>query len=84
LTIPYDKGNNVLSHVNRVRTIDEELRNLNSAVSEQQVVMKILATLPPSYRPFLSAWQSVPLAEQTIDNLTTRLVGEEIMSIERN
>jgi hypothetical protein len=26
----------------------EELRNLNSAVSEQQVVMKILATLPPS------------------------------------
>jgi hypothetical protein len=84
LTIPYDTGNNVLSHVNRVRTMAEELRNLNSAVSEQQVVMKILATLPPSYRPFLSAWQSVPPAEQTIDNLTTRLVGEEIMSIERN
>jgi hypothetical protein len=54
------------------------------AVSEQQVVMKILATLPPSYRPFLSAWQSVPPAEQTIDHLTTRLEGEEIMSIERN
>ena len=84
LTIPYDTGNNVLSHVNRIRTMAEELRNLNSAVSEQQVVMKILATLPPSYRPFLSAWQSVPPAEQTIDNLTTRLVGEEIMSIERN
>lgn len=62
----------------------EELGNLNSAVSEQQVVMKILATLPQSYRIFLSAWQSVPPVEKTIDNLTTRLVGEEIMSIERN
>lgn len=91
MTIPYDTENNVLSHVNRVwktatqrRTTKRELRNRNSAVSEQQVVMKFLATLPPSYRHFLSAWQSVPPAEKTIDNLTTRLVGEEIMSIERN
>ena len=61
----------------------EELRNLNSAVSEQQV-MKILATLPPSYRPLLSTRQSVPSAEQTIKNLTNRLVGEDIISIERN
>lgn len=62
----------------------DELRNLNFPMAEQQVIMKILQTIPPSLRPFLSAWQSVPPGEQTINNLTTRPIGEEIMNNESN
>ncbi len=65
-------------------TVAGKLRNLNSPIAEQQVIMTILQTITRSYRPFLSAWQSVPPAEHTINNLTTRLVGEEIMNIEGN
>jgi hypothetical protein len=42
--------------------------------------MKILHSLTISYRAFQSAWQSVPVLEQTIQNLTTRLIGEEALT----
>ena len=62
----------------------EELRNLNCPVAPQQVVQKIVGTLPPSYRTFQSAWLLRPAAEQTVENLTTGLLGEEIMNNCRN
>lgn len=58
----------------------EELRNLESPLTEQQLIMKILHSLPTSYRAFQSAWLSVPVLEQTIQNLTTRLIGEEALT----
>ena len=37
----------------------EELRNLESPVTEQQLVVKIIQTLPPSFRSFRSAWDNL-------------------------
>jgi hypothetical protein len=47
-------------------------------VSEQVVICKILCSLPPSFRHMLSVWDSVPRNEQTIENLTLRLLREEV------
>ncbi|KZR97927.1 Uncharacterized protein APZ42_006938, partial [Daphnia magna] len=58
----------------------EELRNLESPLTEQQPIIKILHSLPTSYRAFQSAWLSVPALKQTIQNLTTRLIGEEALT----
>ncbi|KZS19695.1 Uncharacterized protein APZ42_013788, partial [Daphnia magna] len=76
----YDKDHSVLSHVTRLSSLAEELRNLNSPVTGQQLIMRTLHSLPPSYRPFQSSWLSVPAADQTLVNLTTRLVAEESMN----
>ncbi|XP_045024030.1 uncharacterized protein LOC123469143 [Daphnia magna] len=76
----YDKEHSVLSHITRLSSLAEELRNLNSPVTEQQLIMRTLHSLPPSYRPFQSSWLSVPIAEQTLLNLTSRLVTEEAMN----
>jgi len=67
-----------MSHINRLRLMADELRSVNSAVSDETLIVRILQTLPPSYRSFLSAWDSVPRADQTIANLTGRLVTEEL------
>ena len=40
-------------------------------------IIRTLHSLPPSYRPFQSSWLSVPKADQTLLNLTSRLVAEE-------
>jgi hypothetical protein len=76
----YDKDHNVLSHITRLSSLAEELRNLNSPVTDQQLIMRILHSLPPSYRPFQSSWLSVPAADKTLLNLTSRLVAEESMN----
>jgi hypothetical protein len=71
---------NVMSHIMRLTSMAEELRNLDSPLTDQQLIMKILHSLPTSYRAFQSAWLSVPALEQTIQNLTTRLIGEEALT----
>lgn len=53
------------------------LKDLDAPVSNVQIMSKILHTLPPSYRHFYSAWDSVPKAQRTIKLLTSRLVQEE-------
>ena len=39
---------------------------------------KILNTLPSEFNHFASAWESTPKAERTRENLTARLLTEEI------
>ncbi len=63
----------VMAHINRLRLMADELRSVDSPVSEETLIVRILQTLPPSYKLFLSAWDSVPRDEQTIANLTGRL-----------
>lgn len=70
----------IMAHVNRLRMMADELKSVNSPISDESLVVRILQTLPPSYLPFLSAWDSVPKANQTVANLTGRLVTEELRS----
>jgi hypothetical protein len=50
---------------------------MNEPVPERQILNKILASLPPTFRMVRSAWTVVPVNERTIDNLSRRLVAEE-------
>ncbi|XP_063832148.1 uncharacterized protein LOC135081358 [Ostrinia nubilalis] len=61
---------NVEEIVTRLKTMKEE-------ISEKMVVTKIIMSLPSSYKHFVSAWESVPESEQTISNLSARLLVEE-------
>ncbi|KAI9553666.1 hypothetical protein GHT06_021593 [Daphnia sinensis] len=58
-------------------TMAEELKSVEAPVTDQQLIERILQTLPPSYYNFISAWESVPLAERSISSLTSRLILEE-------
>lgn len=80
----YNPAHRVMDHITKFTNMAEELRNLQAPVTEQQVIVRIISTLPPSFRSFRSAWQSIPIAEQTIPNLTTRLVGEEALNNDAN
>ena len=71
---------NVLSHLSTLNGMAEELRNLGSPVTEQQLVMKSVSSLPPSLRNFQSNWLSVPPALQTMQLLTERLLSEEALN----
>ena len=66
----------VMAYINRMRQMAEELRCVNAEVTDQQLIARILQTLSPSYRYFLSAWDSVPVTDQTITNSTARLLIE--------
>jgi hypothetical protein len=76
----YQAGHSVMAHVAAIEQLAAHLKDLQAPVSEVQVMSKILLTLPPSFRHFLSAWDNVPTADKTIKLLTSRLVKEETIT----
>ena len=62
----------IMSHITEIQTI------VNAPVTDSQIMTKIICNLPPIYRGFISAWDSVPVKDRTID--TTRLLKEESMT----
>ena len=80
----YQPGHSVMSHVAAIEQMVAHLKGLNGPISEVQVMSKILQTLPPSYRHFLSAWDNVPRDVNSIKLLTPRLVQEETRTKQYN
>ncbi len=75
----YIEGNSILQHISAIESLASKLRDFGKLVDEQ-IIAKILTTLPPSYRHFISAWDSVPPAERTLTSLTNRLLKEETLN----
>lgn len=76
----YGTGNKIMDHITAVETLATQLTDLGSPISEEQIITKIVMTLPSSYRPFLSAWNNVEDNKKTLSLLTLRLQAEENMS----
>ncbi|KZS10312.1 Uncharacterized protein APZ42_025252 [Daphnia magna] len=73
----YHPEHSVMSHISAIELLASQLKDLNEPVTEAQVITKILVTLPPSYRHFLSVWDNVPIKNRNIQTLTQRLLKEE-------
>jgi hypothetical protein len=53
------------------------LKQLDEEISDSLVISKILNSLPSKYSHFYAAWDSTYRKEQTLNNLTRRLLLEE-------
>lgn len=73
----YQPDHSIMSHISAIEHMASQLNDLNEPVSEVQLMTKILVTLPPSYRHFLSVWDNVPSEDRNIQLLTQRLMKEE-------
>ncbi len=69
-----------MSFVAAVEQMAAKLKDLDSPLSDVQIMAKIIISMPPSFRRFMSAWDCVPEADKTIAALTARLVKEETMT----
>ncbi|CAH0393367.1 unnamed protein product [Bemisia tabaci] len=67
----------VMEFVTKIQNLSTELKQRKEAIPDKMVITKVLMSLPDRFKHFVSAWESVPVAEQTIDNLTSRLLVEE-------
>ncbi|XP_014222302.1 uncharacterized protein LOC106649396 [Trichogramma pretiosum] len=64
-------------HISKVENMASQLNDIGSPVADVMVMAKILGSLPPKYHLFISAWESAPEANQTLNNLRERLLREE-------
>lgn len=73
-----ESSDTVVQHVSKVKNMALQLKNVGEKMSDATVMAKILSGLPASYSSFQTVWDNVDKERQTVENLTERLVREEI------
>ena len=76
----FQQGHDVMSHITEIETLASQLSDLGEIQSENQIITKVLCTLPPSFRSVVSAWENVEEAKRKLPLLTTRLLKEESLN----
>lgn len=72
-----DPLDNMATHISKLETIVQQMKEMGETVSDSMVTTKILMTLPSCFSHFYSAWESTAQVDQTLANLTSRLMMEE-------
>lgn len=67
----------VAQHISKVESLAQQLKDSGETISETAIITKIISTLPSKYRSLRQAWMSLDKNQQTIHNLTARLMDEE-------
>lgn len=82
-----DFGDGTVSmFISQIEDIKNKLKQAKEEISEKMIMTKVLMSLPDRFKHFRSAWESVPESNQTLKELTSRLLIEEerIRSSEEN
>ena len=66
----------MLDHVNKVKALVDQLVCLEVPVRDEDIVMTLLESLPASFEYLITAMETMPMKELTMDYVTMRLMHE--------
>ena len=66
------------THINSIKTLSEQLAAVGAQVSEEDLVMTLLMSLPSSYEHFITALESVSESELTYDYVVAKLMNYDL------
>lgn len=75
-TVKMEEGGDMLDHINKVKSLADQLTCLDVGVKDEDVVMTLLESLPPSYEHLITALETRPVKELTVEFITSRLMHE--------
>ncbi len=70
------EGEDLLNHINKVKVLADQLACLEMSVRDEDVVMTLLESLPPSYEYLITALETLPMQDLTREFVTARLMRE--------
>ncbi|KAJ3655416.1 hypothetical protein Zmor_014548 [Zophobas morio] len=72
-------GATITEHVAAIEELVRQLEDLNQKPTDEQIITKVLYTLPQQYQHIAAAFDMLPEKEQTMVNLLPRLLKLETM-----
>ena len=78
LTMKMSEGDALSAHINSIKTLSEQLAAIGAQVSEEDLVMTLLMSLPSSYEHFITALESVSESELTYDYVVAKLMNYDL------
>ena len=73
-TIKMQEGDDLLNHINQVKTLADQLTCLEVPVRDEDVVMTLLESLPPSFEHLITALETLAMKDLTMEFVTARLM----------
>jgi hypothetical protein len=74
-TCKMQEGEDLLDHINKVKALADQLACLEVPVTDEDVVMTLLESLPPS-EYLITALETLPMQDLTMEFVTARLMHE--------
>ena len=71
-----EKGQSMISHVNQIRTLQEHLEAIGDNVTDKDLVIILLSSLPGEYNYLVTALETIDEAKLTWDNVRDRVINE--------
>ena len=75
-TIKMQEADDMLDHINKVKSLVDQLTCLEVAIKDEDVVMTLLDSLPTSYEHLITALETRPMKELTLEFVIARLMHE--------
>lgn len=72
----YD-GEGIALFASKIEDLRTQLSQMGENVSDKMIITKIIMSLPEEFKHFQSAWESVPVEKQYLNDLISRLLIEE-------
>lgn len=79
-----DPAHDLATHIACIENLAHRLNAIGDKIDDKDIIMKILLTLPTSYDYFVTSWESTHADEKTRENLTSRLLIEEMRMNQRS
>ena len=76
----FNKGDNIATHVAKIEMMAHNLEDIGQKMSEEQIISKLITSLPSEYRHVLTAWKSMLAEQKTRKTLIMRVFEEEAMN----
>ncbi len=75
-TCKMQEGEDLLDHIKKVKALADQLACLEVPVRDDDVVMTLLESLPPSYEYVITALETLPMQDLTMEFVTAQLMHE--------
>lgn len=82
-SLSYEKGSDMATYISKLKNLATRLTALKTNIDDDMIISKILSSLPEEQRYFASAWESTEKNGKTLENLTARLIAEEMRTIQK-
>lgn len=73
-----DDGDSITKHLSTVELMKKQLSDEDENVTNTEKIAKVLGSFPNKFNSMITAWDSCEKAWQTYDNLSARLLKEEL------
>lgn len=70
-------NDSIVQHVEKIENMARQLKDIGENISNITLMAKVLGSLPAKFGALVTAWDSVDANNQTLENLTQRLIKEE-------